>query len=114
MKVYTIENIPMLHIAEFANITHRSIQSTRVLIERGNSIRKLKAFRDRSRLMIPVAELDGYPFTAQGSAVHAKEVFHYYKDGDNYYKKLCEQCSYGEMCEPRKVADELIVPKGDK
>ena len=46
-KVYTIRGIEMIHIAEFAQLTGRSIQSTRHLVEDGNKVRKLKFFRDR-------------------------------------------------------------------
>lgn len=115
MRVYNLEGIDMIHISEFAELTHRSIQSTRRLIENGNSIRKLKSFRDRSRLMIPVVELTGFPFTAQGTAVNSKEIFHYYEEDGNMTKKVCEVCSYtDQQCDCRKAAEALLVPEGDK
>lgn len=111
MKIYTHEGIDYIHISEFAQATNRSLQSTRVLIEKGNSVRKLKAFRDGSRLMIPIKELYGFPFTCKGQGT-SKEIFHYAEDGTRY---LCETCSYtADKCEARTTADNLIVPEGDK
>ena len=108
-KVYSYQGIEMIHIAEFAKLTNRSIPSTRHLIEQGNSIRKMKFFRDRSRIMIPVAELTGYPLKS------GQSIFHYVKQADGSYKKeFCTTCSFStEFCEARKVAEELVVPKGD-
>lgn len=111
MKIYTHEGIDYIHISEFAQATNRSLQSTRVLIEKGNSVRKLKAFRDGSRLMIPIKELYGFPFTCKGQGT-SKEIFHYAEDGTRY---LCETCSYtADKCAARTTADNLIVPEGDK
>ena len=111
MKIYTYEGIEYIHISEFAKATNRSLQSTRVLVEKGNSVRKLKAFRDGSRLMIPVAELYGFPFTCKGQGT-SKEIFHYAPDGSRF---LCETCSYtSENCPSRQIADNLVVPEGDK
>lgn len=114
-KVYTMNGIEMIHIAEFARITHRSIQSTRNLIENHISIRKMKFFRDRSRLMIPVTELYGFPLTDKGPKVGLPNIYHYVlKDGE-FVKELCQTCTYGtEWCPERAKAEELIVPEGDK
>lgn len=118
-KVYTLNNIAMIHIAEFASITHRSIQSTRALIEKGNVIRKLKFYRDRSRLMIPVTELYGYPLVKAGHSKGVRQVFHYQEvtreDGTiDFEKVLCTACTYDMGCDLRHTADALIVPEGDK
>ena len=118
-KVYTLGGIDMIHIAEFANITNRSIQSTRALIEKGNVVRKLKSYRDRSRLMIPVAELYGYPLVKAGHSEGVRQIFHYadvqHEDGSVTIEKvLCTRCTYDMGCEARKAADELDVPEGDK
>lgn len=111
MRIYKHEGIDYMHISEFAKAAFRSLQSTRVLIEKGNSVRKLKAFRDGSRLMIPLKELYGFPFTCKGQGA-AKEVFHCAEDGTRY---LCETCSYtADKCAARLEADNLIVPEGDK
>ena len=105
----------MIHIAEFAAITHRSIQSTRHLIYDHIGIRKMKYFRDRSRVMIPVAELYGFPLTDQGPVTGVRNIYHYKLVDGKFEKVLCEQCTFGtEPCAERKAADELIVPEGDK
>ena len=68
----------MIHIAEFAAITHRSIQSTRHLIYDHIGVRTMKFFRDRSRVMIPVAELYGFPLTDKGTvAAGVRNIYHY-------------------------------------
>lgn len=118
-KVYTLNNIEMIHIAEFADITHRSIQSTRALIEKGNVVRHLKFYRDRSRLMIPVAELYGYPLVKAGHSEGVRQIFHYdnvqKEDGTVVIEKvLCTACTYDMGCEKRKIADALVVPEGDR
>lgn len=111
MKIYTIHNIDMIHISEFTQFTNRSVTSVRYLIENGNVVRKLKSFRDRSRLMIPLTELYGYPFVRQGSAMGKREIYHYNNKGEEV---ICPICSYTqEMCNERKRADALECPKGD-
>lgn len=113
-KVYIIEDIPMIHISEFCRLEGRSIQSARYLIEKGNSIRKLKYFRDRSRLMIPIIEIEGYPYTNRGYLSSESEVYHYRKNESGIYERfLCKECSYGSPCQKRIAADALIVPEGD-
>lgn len=114
-KVYTLKGIEMIHIAEFAAITHRSIQSTRHLIYDHIGIRLMKYYRDRSRVMIPLAELYGFPLTDKGPAVGVRNIYHYKLVDGEFKKVLCEQCTFGtEPCAERKAADELIVPEGDK
>ena len=95
-----MQGIEMIHIAEFANITHRSIQSTRHLVEDGNVIRKMKFFRDRSRIMIPAAELYGYPLVKAGHSEYERAIYHYkevyHEDGTCTFEKvLCKECSFG-------------------
>lgn len=114
-KVYTIHGIDMIHIAEFAEITHRSVRSTRHLIEEGNKVRKLKFFRDRSRLMIPVSEIFGYPLIDAGHTDLQRNIYHYRLDEhSDLVKTLCQDCTYGESCPERQTAEALIVPEGDK
>lgn len=114
-KIYTLNGIAMIHIAEFAQLTGRSIQSTRHLIEDGNKIRKMKFFRDRSRLMIPLTELWGYPLIDAGFCSGPRNVYHYYNNDDGTVeKRLCQECSFGEGCSMRIAADTLVVPEGDK
>ena len=121
MRIHNIQNIDMLHIRVFAELAGRSITSTRYLVEKGNVVRQLKAFRDRSALYIPLTELKGYPFVKQGSALGTREIYHYVqtdKIGANgepmWEAKMCPLCSYGQGCDLRKIADAVIVPEGDK
>lgn len=118
-KIYTMQGIEMMHITDFTTLTHRSNQSTRHLIENGNVIRKMKFFRDRSRLMIPVAELFGYPLVRPGHSEYERAIYHYdivtKEDGTKDIDRVfCKECSYGSMCAARKTAEEMIVPEGDK
>lgn len=106
-----VGGIELIHISEFASIAHRSIPSTRRLIEEGNKIRKLKAYRDKSRLMIPVVELYGYPLINAGHSDFERNIYHYNEQGE---RVLCPECSYGNKCEKRRIADELELPEGDK
>ena len=113
MNIYTIHGIEMTHISEFAAALSRSVTSTRHLVEDGNTIRKLKAFRDRSRLMIPISEIYGYPFIERGPGNNRK-IFHFRKlEGERYKKYLCDKCTFGHGCEERKIADAVNCPKGD-
>lgn len=114
-KVYSMNGIEMIHIAEFARITHRSIQSTRHLIYDHIGIRTMKFFRDRSRLMIPVAELYGFPLTDQGPAVGLRNIYHYKLVDGQFQKVLCEKCTFSDrFCAERQAAEDLVVPEGDK
>ena len=115
-KVYTFQDIPMIHIAEFAQITHRSIQSTRHLIYDHIGVRTMKFFRDRSRVMIPVAELYGFPLTDKGTvAAGIRNIYHYKLVDGEFQKVLCEKCTFSTgWCTERKAAEELVVPEGDK
>lgn len=115
-KVYTLKGIEMIHIAEFARITGRSIQSTRHLIEDHIAIRKMKFFRDRSRIYIPLAELYGFPLTDKGYAPGLRNIYHYrLNEEGQFVKTLCEKCTFGNgWCEERRIAEELVMPEGDK
>lgn len=114
MRVFTIEGIEVIHITEFASLCHRTVTSTRHLLEDGNNIRKMKYFRDRSRLLIPVAEITGYPLVDSGPG-NTDKIYHYKlnTETNEYERVLCPECSFGEKCEARKTADALIMPVGD-
>lgn len=114
-KVYTIKGVDVIHIAEFARITGRSIRSARHLVEDHIAIRLMKFYRDRSRIMIPVKELYGFPLTDKGPAAGIRNIYHYRLVDGKFQKVLCEQCTFGtEWCSERKAAEELVVPEGDK
>ena len=113
MNIYTIHGIEMVHITEFAQALSRSVTSTRHLVEEGNTVRKLKAFRDRSRLMIPVTEIYGYPFIESGPGNNRK-IYHFRMiEGDRFEKYLGEKCTFSHGCEVRAIADTVDCPKGD-
>lgn len=115
MRVYTLEGVDMIHIAEFSDLLGRSVQSTRRIIENGNAVRKLKSYRDRSRLMIPVSEITGYPFVNAGHSDNAREIFHFrFVEDGKVERYFCEKCTYGQGCEERIKADAAIIPEGDK
>lgn len=67
------EDKPYLHIKYFAQVTHRSVQSIRSLIHKGNRCRRMHFLRDRSRLYIPLTELWGFPFIQNRNNL----IFHY-------------------------------------
>ena len=123
VKVYTMttpsgKSVDLIHITDFATICHRSNPSTRHLIEDGNVIRKLKAFRDRSRLMIPVGEILGYPLVKAGHSEYERAIYHYafvkMDDGTiDTVRVLCKECSFGQPCAPRRYIEDLDVPAGD-
>lgn len=105
----------MIHISEFALALNRSVTSTRHLVEGGNVIRKLKTFRDRSRLMIAAAEIEGYPFTNGGRHSGNGSIYHYRKlEGERYERVFCPECTFANGCEARKRADAIVMPEGDK
>lgn len=113
-KVYTIHGIEMIHISEASKLWNLCKPGIRHLIEDGNIIRKMKFYRDRSRLMIPIAEIEGYPFTERGKQSLGVVIYHYrFKDG-KWERYVCEKCSYTDkQCDSRRIAEELVVPKGD-
>lgn len=114
-KVYTLKGIEMIHIAEFARITHRSIQSTRHLIYDHIGVRLMKYYRDRSRVMIPIKELYGFPLTDKGPAVGVRNIYHYKLVDGEFQKVLCTQCTFSDtFCPERQAAEDLVVPEGDK
>lgn len=117
-RVYELKGIPMIHIAEVSALLGMSKQGLRHLIEDGNAIRKMKAYRDRSRLMIPIAEIEGYPFIERG---HQSPIglpiyhYHYNKETGTFERKPCQACTYtNEFCLARQRAEDLVVPEGDK
>lgn len=116
-KIYTICGVEMMHITEFTTLTHRSNQSTRHLIEDGNVIRRMKHIYDRSRIMIPVAELFGYPLVKPGHSEYGRAIYHYgivEKDGTKVIDKVfCKECSFGNPCKARRFAEDLVLPPSD-
>ena len=69
-------------IAQFAWITNRSESSVRLLISKGNRIRKLITRYFGGKPFVPRDELTGFPFTLPGRALR---VYHYRDDGSVGY-----------------------------
>jgi hypothetical protein len=75
----------------------------------------MKYYRDRSRVMIPVKELYGYPLTDKGPAAGLRNIYHYKLVDGEFQKVLCEKCTFtNEWCDERRAAEELVMPEGDK
>lgn len=65
----------------FAAKTHRSIAAIRVLMFKGNQIRKLKYIEDPFlKYLIPVEEFTEFPFTTGGRFAQDK-IYHYTEEG---------------------------------
>lgn len=118
-RVYELNGIPMIHIQGVSKLIGMSLQGLRHLIIEGNSIRKMKSYRDRSRLMIPIAEIEGYPFIERGRPVSSvgMVIYHYRynKQTGSFERYPCQTCSYtNDFCSARQKAEDLVVPEGDK
>lgn len=113
-KVYILKNIPMMHVREVAESLGLSKQWLRRLMLDGNIIRKMKYYRDRSRLMIPIAEIEGFPFLDKGKPTIGIQIYHYVFKRDEWVREICKTCSYTDkFCKARQKAEDLVVPKGD-
>ena len=66
-------------VKQFAELTHRSEQSVRLLISKGNRIRRLETNNLVGKPFIPVEELTNFPFTVSG---HNAESYHYNAIGE--------------------------------
>lgn len=114
-KVYTIKGVPVIHIKEASALIGICTQGLRHLIEEGGTVRRLKAYRDRSRLMIPTAEIEGFPFVERGRITLGKVIYHFHYVNGKWEKQVCQQCTYtNDYCLKRQIAEDLIVPAGDK
>lgn len=109
-----------IHISDASRLTGRSIQSFRHLLLEGNTVRRMKAIRDRSRILIPIAELKGFPFRTAFNYLNdddddvtmkgpAYNIYHYVETDDVYTYAVCPKCSAGEECDCAKEARELNV-----
>jgi len=67
-------------VNQMAAITNRSGQTVYNLVKRGNSIRKMKSIKIGMSLLIPLSELEEFPFTLPGKNQHTKPYF-YNKQG---------------------------------
>jgi len=77
-NVITINQTPCYTVKKFAKLTKRTENTIRYLVNRGNSIRKLKAIRIDSRLFILSTELIQYPFLDMGNGA---KPYHFTETG---------------------------------
>ena len=75
---YIISGERYFTVKHFAQVTMRSEINVRVLIWRGNRIRKLKCMHFDKKVFVPYSELTEFPFTLPGQN---KAVYHYTEDG---------------------------------
>ena len=66
-------------VKQFANLTNHSEQSIRVLIYKGNSLRKLRVNNMLGRPLIYTSELTDFPFTTPG---RSRVVYFYDNEGN--------------------------------
>lgn len=140
MITYVINDIEYVSIRQFIALIGRSAQqSTRRLIDAGNSVRRLKQLRDGVHIMIPLSEVRGFPFVNRGKQINGKDIYHFFpfqrqSDGTEkpfegtlheaatltdpgntdseivWRKCFCEECTYTlEHCKARQEADSLII-----
>ena len=96
---YNLNGVDVVHISKFASLVNHSMPVLRQYLTRkeNGKQRPLKHIRDGCVVWIPVAEVEGYPFT-KGSAV-------YHADPETHQMKLCVQCTFGvEPCEANQKA----------
>jgi hypothetical protein len=80
IKPTMINGEPYISINEFAFLTNHSEHSIRMLISKGNKIRKLKTLKlFGTARAIPLSELTEYPFTGAGR--DCAFVYHYTNEG---------------------------------
>ena len=109
---YYVDNIPLLHIAEFAarcHINHTTVRDMMKRVEKGEVggqrwRRPLKYFRDGSTLFIPLSELYSYPI------ISGTTCYHITPEGK---KVMCVECTMGEGCEKMHEGLRAPCPKGD-
>jgi len=66
-------------VKQFAEITHRTEQSVRLLMLKGNKIRKLERKFFAQKPFIPAEELTDFPFTVSG---RNQTPYYYDENGD--------------------------------
>ena len=132
MIIYNVDGVDYIHIQKFVDLIDRSQMSTRHLIHEGNTARRLKAMRDRCRLLIPIWEVVGFPFVNQGKQLTGQDIYHYVPydlndekvdvstpealknalndDTIEWRREFCELCTYTlEHCKLRQIADSIEI-----
>ena len=78
-----IEGVEHFTIEDFAKIVGKSISAVRVMISRGNSIRKLKTEKYGGKPFIPISEVTDYPFPVPGRPLQLGKLVVYYSIKEN-------------------------------
>ena len=81
IKPTIIDKKEYVTVSQMALLTHRSDQTIYSLIKKGNAIRKMESMRIIDRLLIPLSELEDFPFTYTGRNCQ-QEPYHYNKQGE--------------------------------
>ncbi len=81
IQVVTIDNKKYLTVNQMSAMTNKSTQTIYTLINKGNSIRKIKVLKLVDRLLIPYTELTEFPFTYCGGANSKQSIYHYDEQG---------------------------------
>ena len=76
-------------VQQFCSIVNKSNQYIYNLINKGNSIRKLKHIKLAQRVLIYASELIEFPFTCVGPGAKDR-VYHYSEDGLPNWEELDE------------------------
>lgn len=84
----------LISIHEFAYLVHRTVPQIRYLIEKGNSVSRLKAERRGKQYFIRKQYLYTFPFVQAGR--HKFPLIYHYEDGKGLV--ICNECTMGEKC----------------
>ena len=71
-----MNNTKYVTVNQMASLTNRSGQMIYNLIKKGNSIRKMQSIKIGSSLLIPLKELESFPFTLPGKNQRSKPYFY--------------------------------------
>lgn len=109
MTISNINGVDYVYILDIVEEVGCSVQSIRYLTSHGNVVRKMKHIKDRGRILVPLAELKGFPFVKRGHARSDNETYHYRQDENGkWYKHKCMDCTLTmQGCEERRIADAL-------
>lgn len=91
-KTFNIEGIEAVTVQQFARLTHRSENTIRRLISTGNQYRKLQVLYVMGKPLVPVRELQTFPFTVQGR--EQRDAFHLELDKEENVLKITESEGY--------------------
>jgi hypothetical protein len=80
IKPARVDGEEFLTVSQMAVITNRSAQTIYTLVKKGNVIRKMKSKKIIDRVLIPITEVEEFPFTNTGRNCQ-DEPYYYTKKG---------------------------------